>query len=78
MPLLPISFLGHFSHGPRNTATPLAPLTKDVAPLLSFTNIYKQCHIDLSLLRKTQNTEKIGHFLKIVMYFGLNLYKKEG
>ena len=35
----PISFLGQNSHGIRNTATCLAPLTKVVASLLSFTNI---------------------------------------
>ena len=34
-----ISFWGQNSHGIRNTATCLAPLTKVVAPLLSFTNI---------------------------------------
>ena len=39
--LPPISFLGQKSHSTRNTATCLAPLTKSVAPFLSFTNIYK-------------------------------------
>ena len=76
--LLPISFLGQNSHGPRNTATCLALLTKVVAPLLAFTNIYKESHTNHSLLRKTQNTEKTGHFLKIVMYFDQYLHKKEG
>ena len=69
--------MGQNSHGTRNTATCSAPLTKVVAPLLSFTNIYKWYHIDPSLLRKTQNTEKIGHFLKIVIAFDWSLNKKE-
>ena len=34
-----ISFLGQNAHGTRNIATCLAPVTKVVAPLLSFTNI---------------------------------------
>ena len=33
--------------------------------------------MDHSLLRKTQNTEKIGHFLKIVIDFDQCLNKKE-
>jgi hypothetical protein len=52
-------------------------LTTIVDPLLSFTNIYKQCHADHSLLRKTQNTEKFELLLEIVLifdFFGLVLF----
>ena len=58
--LSPISFQGQNSHGTRNTATCLASLTKVVAPVFSFTNIYKSCHINHFLLRKTLVSEAVA------------------
>ena len=72
-----IFFLGQNSHGVRNTVPHLAFLTRNAATLLKFTNIYKACDTDHSLLRKTQNTEKIGHFLKTDIHFDQYLIKKE-
>ena len=77
MKLSPISFLGQISHSVRNTVPHLAFLTRNAATLLKFTNIYKSCDTDHSLLRKTQNTEKIGHFLKTDIHFDQYLIKKE-
>ena len=39
--------------------------------------VHTNRHLHVSLLRKTQNTDKTGHFLETVIYIDQYLHKKE-